>query len=482
MRAGEGTVSKYDLPSFAGPLIFFALVLGLPTGIATAPSIFRDGDTSWQIAAGQWILRNGRIPTADPFSFTAAGHPWVAMEWLAEVIFAAAFKFAGFAGLACLVAASLILVHALLFFFLQKRVSLPALAAILLMLDFVLAPLVLARPLVLAWPLLAGWTILLTKAAETGRPPPLWCNLILVVWTNLHASFPLAILVGGCLGLDALIKTRGTTLRDWAVFAGAGLAAASLNANGFAGLLQPFKTSTLAMLPLIGEWHPSSLHSTPYFFAVLLLGAAALLWTRISVPIGRALLLLVMLAMALAHVRHQSSFIIVAACVLPALSRPKPSAAAIPKWLLAGALPLLAVRALWPLTLPQSEATPRALLAAVPTGLRESPLFNSYIFGGPLIRAGIRPYIDGRAEIYGDEFVANYVNITKGDMRAFDRAVQHYDIRWAAVAKSNRKLITAIEASGDWQRIYSDDVGVIEIRSATQQPSQTMASPGRFTP
>ena len=34
---------------------------------------------------------------------------------------------------------------------------------------------------------------LLLRAAERGRPPPLWSVIILVVWTNLHASFPVAL-------------------------------------------------------------------------------------------------------------------------------------------------------------------------------------------------------------------------------------------------------------------------------------------------
>src|SRR5690348_5807870 len=108
------------------------------------------------------------------------------MEWAAEIIYAAAFRFAGYAGLATIVAAALVGLNAILFFYLQRRISMLLLGSSLLMLDVVLAPFVLARPHVLAWPLLAGWTILLLRAAETGRPPPLWAALILVVWTNVH--------------------------------------------------------------------------------------------------------------------------------------------------------------------------------------------------------------------------------------------------------------------------------------------------------
>lgn len=91
-------------------------------------------------------------------------------------------------------------------------------------------------------------------------------------------------------------------------------------------------------------------------------------------------------------------------------------------------------------------------------------MFNDYSFGGPLILAGIKPYIDGRAEIYGDEFVTDYVNITDGDMSAFNRAVGRYGIRWVMLSKTDKRLIDALESSGGWRRIYSDSVGVIDVR------------------
>ena len=324
-------------------LLFIALVLAFPFGIGTTDWIWRDGDTGWQIAAGEWILNHAAIPTSDPFSFTAAGHPWVAMEWLAEVIFATVYNVAGNAGLATLVAAALISVQAIIFFYFEKRIPTVQLAIALIMLDLVLAPFVLARPHVLSWPLFAGWTVLLLRAAEEGQPPPLWSTLLLVLWTNLHASFPVGLAIAAAIGLDALIAARWVTLREWAVFGAVSLIAVCLNANGIAGLLQPFKTSRLSMLPLINEWHASSPLITPFFFAVLLCGIGVMLWSGKRVPVGRLLLLLLLLALALTHLRHQSMFIIVAVCVVPTLGRTARSSAAVPKWMLLCAVPIVEV-------------------------------------------------------------------------------------------------------------------------------------------
>ena len=59
-------------------------VLLIPAMLGSSATIFNDGDVSWHIATGQWILDNRAIPHADPFSFTWAGQPWVPIEWLAE--------------------------------------------------------------------------------------------------------------------------------------------------------------------------------------------------------------------------------------------------------------------------------------------------------------------------------------------------------------------------------------------------------------
>jgi hypothetical protein len=452
-------------------LLFITLALGVPFGLGTARSIFRDGDVSWQVAAGNWILQHGSIPTADPFSYTAFGHHWVAMEWLAQIVYGSAFTIDGYAGLATIVAASIIALFAILFFHLEKRTSPIVLTIVLLMVAFVIAPFILARPHVLAWPLLAGWTILLLRAAENGTPPPLWTTLLLVVWTNLHASFPLALIIEAAIAFDALVIAKWSTIRPWLVFGVSSIVALMLNANGFAGLRQPFETSSLSMLPFIAEWHASTTNSTPYFFAVLVIGMGALLYSGVRVPIGRLVLVLALLGLAFLHVRHQSFFIIVAACVVAPLARSTPAHYRVSKWLLAGALPMLAFRAAVPLLPPEGPANPRRLIAAIPRDLRSRPVLNEYTFGGPLILAGIRPYIDGRGEIYGDAFVANYLKITDGDMRAFDEAVRRYNIRWTMLSPSQASLIRNMESSGKWRRIYADEIGVIDVRQTPPNAS-----------
>src|SRR5258705_1428834 len=261
-----------------GSLLFVIVALILPFGFAFSPTIFNDGDVSWHVAAGQWILQHRALPTVDPFSFTAAGRPWVAMEWPADILFALAYRAAGLAGLAAVYAAALMPLHVIVFPHLRTRAAPLAIVAALLLMDVALAPFMLVRPHVLVWPLLAGWTALLARASETGRPPPLWAAGLLVVWTNLHGSFPLAALVGAGLAFDALVRARWATLRQWLLFAIVCLGALCLNANGLARLLQPFHIANLEMLPLVQEWQPRTPGRTPLVYTLAPGTLGALLW------------------------------------------------------------------------------------------------------------------------------------------------------------------------------------------------------------
>jgi hypothetical protein len=142
------------------------------------------------------------------------------------------------------------------------------------------------------------------------------------------------------------------------------------------------------------------------------------------------------------------------------------SPAAARLWIAAAAmaaLVILGARAMIPLVPRETLANPRSLIAHVPGELRSQPVLNEYAIGGPLILAGIRPFIDGRADMYGDAFFSDYLKIIDGDMPLFNRVVRKYGIRWTILQADNR-LIPLLDASPEWRRLYSDSVGVIHVR------------------
>src|SRR5260370_8907128 len=66
------------------------------TGVGWVPT---DSDTGWHIRAGEWILKTGRVPATDLFSFTKADQPWFAWEWLSDVLMAGIHRDFGLAGI-----------------------------------------------------------------------------------------------------------------------------------------------------------------------------------------------------------------------------------------------------------------------------------------------------------------------------------------------------------------------------------------------
>ena len=450
-------------------LLFLMFVVLVPVALGAAPKLFGDGDVSWQLAAGQWILAHGRIPQADPFSFTMGGRPWVAFEWLSQVTYASAFAAAGYRGVAAVVMAALVALHWVMFAFLARRASPLAMVAAFVAMDIVLASFLLARPHLLVWPILAVWTALLLDCRDRGRPPPLWLALLMLVWANLHGSFVLGLAIAGAIALDALIAAQWQRrlLLAWLSFGLAALALALLNANGLTGFLHPIRVMGLEHLSFIDEWQPSTPQLTPYFYLVLAgtLGAALVKGARLT--IGETILLLALAIMAFTQVRHQSWLAIVAPLILvPRLS----SAAGAPGDRLAWPLKLglaasaiLLVGLILPARPVESAGNPRALLARVPPELRGRPVLNGYSFGGPLILAGIRPYIDGRSEMYGDAFVTDFFAMVSGDRARLDRAVCRYGIAWTMLTPKTG-LVAVLDASPDWKRVYADHIGVIHVR------------------
>src|SRR5258707_273726 len=156
--------------------------------LLTRSQMLGDVDLYWHIIAGRWMFQHLAIPTADPFSYTMPGAPWIAHEWLAEIVYAAAYSLAGWSAVVGLAAAAFAAALAILARYLLRYIE-PLYALVLTSMAFSLAsPHLLARPHTLVAPLLMYWTVTLLRARESNRAPPLWTALLMVLWANLHGS------------------------------------------------------------------------------------------------------------------------------------------------------------------------------------------------------------------------------------------------------------------------------------------------------
>lgn len=469
--------------------VLLALVAaGLAVLIQFNAKIFNDPDTSWHLAAGQFILAAGNVPTTDPFSWSAAGRPWVAHEWLSEVLMALAFRAAGWNGIAILTGAALAFVFTAIA--LRGAQGLPPQRAVLavVLVAAAIAPTTLARPHTLAYVLLVGWTLLLIDARRRHVAPAPWIALIMLLWVNMHASWVMGGALAAAFALEALIAgpDRLATLRAWALPGLLCLAATLVNPQGLEAWRYPFAVSGMATLHMINEWRPLDPARDPLNVVVMALLLVAMLLRRRQLGALRLVLIGGLMVMAVLHVRHQSVLVLVAGLLLleaqrdhqPVAARWQPAALAALALFMAGAL----VRLVVPLPRPDADGHPASAIAAVPAPLRALPVFNFYDFGGLLILNGIRPYVDGRSDMYGDAHMLEYGRVIDGDAQAFRQLVARGHVGWLLLRPDNR-LLPVAERLG-WRRLHADRFAVVLVRpdlpfrpAAAPAPAPATAAP-----
>jgi hypothetical protein len=454
-------------------LVLWVIPIVVGAAVSFAPPVLGDGDTFWHIAAGRWMIDHGAVPTTDPFSFTFVGRPWVAHEWLSEVALAAAWLAAGWSGVMLLTGAAAGALAALMGGWLLRWLApLSAIAALALGLACV-APGALARPHFLALPLLALWTIGLMDARAKGKAPPLALALVVALWANLHSSFLIAFPIAGAFALEALLDMRAWRLRafgGWAAFLGLSALAALATPHGVEGVAFPIRLLSMKSLNSIAEWAPPDFMKPSTLELAVLAGLLVAFWRGVKLPAVRVLILLGLLHMSLQHVRHEMLLGIVGPLILAeplgrALGRAAPEKASWgmprPQSALGAFLivALIVVRLTTPLVRVDAPTAPVTALAHVPAALRAEPVLNDYDFGGYLIFQGVRPYIDGRTDLY-DAFVADDDQIQAGAQAAMDRAIARYGIRWA-ILRPDRPLVAALARTPGWKRTYADKYAVV---------------------
>src|ERR1700687_1568027 len=86
-----------------------------------AESRLTDPDTWWHVVVGEQVLTTHAWPTADTYSFTAAGTAWMAYEWLGDVLLALAARAGGLWGLLIFQRVIVVIVAGLLYYLAYVR-------------------------------------------------------------------------------------------------------------------------------------------------------------------------------------------------------------------------------------------------------------------------------------------------------------------------------------------------------------------------
>lgn len=465
--------------------VFFNNATGLP--------LLSDPDSHWHVALGNWILTHRTVPTVDTFSFTFAGQPWIAKEWLSQVLMAVAFNLGGWGGVTALAAAALAVTFALLLRLLLR--DLKALPALLITVAAAImtAPHFLARPHILAFPFILWWVAGLVRAVEERRAPEPLLLVAMLLWANMHGGFTLGLVLAGALALDALFGARDAVERRalfmaWARFGIAAVLVACITPYGPESIVVTLRIFGLGdALSVIAEWRSPDFQNQVSQELVLLVALYLALSRGVKLPLIRLLIVIGLVHLFLRYARNAELLATLAPLIIaPVLARQFPALApdaqatglagrlnALARPAGAAALALaVAIGAVFAGVMirlgtiePPSSTMPAAALAfARDNGLTSGRVLNHYNFGGYLIRAGVPTFIDGRGELYGGDFIKSYAHAVnlKGD-ESFETVLDRWHIDWTLLTPEQPANQLLAHLPG-WRRAYADDAAVIYVR------------------
>lgn len=473
-----------------------------------------DIDFWWHYKTGELIATTGIVPHADPFTYSAAGRPWVAHEWLWDLAVYWIYQFGGYALADILSAAIVVSAFAVYYRYLRWVGANEFVAALLTTLTALFAkPSVGVRPRELTFLFLAIFLFCLARH-RVGARSPLWLlPILMLVWVNSHGLFVLGLALLGAYGGVALLEWRLARRPFPRVLVITGVAcvlAACVNPWGPAMLVYPFGYyfgAENVSFSQVTEFASPDFHERFYqLFALMLLALVALPPRRTGDPIAGArvltnagprptgrwdvveLLLVITFAFqALVSVRQVPVAAMVIAPVLvarmrdrhrlfgelrPILPRPRFGLLnlAILAVVLAGAAAYVSgssdLRSRLQLgATPQTADLPVAGVRYIQDHGLPDPVLNYQPWGGYLTFVWYperRVFIDGRVDMYAPKQIDDYsaIFMLKPTWR---QELDDYGFRTVLAQKDSPLVLMLIE-SGSWERVFQGEHEDVLVR------------------
>ena len=485
-------------------LVFVGLVC-LQVAAASLILLNRDGDLPRHIAVGKVMLESGGLVREDFFSHTASGQPFLAYEWLSQLIFATVYEFAGLDAVAVLAAVLIAFSYALVAGFLIRRgvamdlvILTTSLAAVLGMTHWA------ARPHAFSF---AASAILL-RLLEPGPTRRLLMFVpLFAVWANLHPGFLFGLGILGVMMVGDLLEARWSAAEDRLAWWGAArYHGSALGLGGAATLLNPYgiglhlhslgHLGNAEMMRATAEFVSPDFHSPIglVFLAVLLLVLAAVGLRRSRLEAPTLLVFLITVALSLRSWRYIALFGLVtlpllalafvkdwARCVPPALREAGGALAAGDRLARRGAVSLALTGILVWAVLPgegqarqyiatefDADVFPANAVKFARDNRVGGRLYNDYKWGGYLTLAWPeqRVFIDGLADFYGNRIFRDYLHVARLSP-GWREVLDQWNIDTVLVpADSSVAHELAREAA--WRELYRDQIAtLLHRKSAT---------------
>jgi hypothetical protein len=113
----------------------------------------------------------------------------------------------------------------------------------------------------------------------------------------------------------------------------------------------------------------------------------------------------------------------------------------------------------------EAQHFPAAAMEFIRAQQLPQPLYNEYGWGGYLIwklHPDYRVFIDGRADVYGDEFIEEFLATHDGEAH-WQESLNKYGVRTVLI-KPDAALASLLRQSPSWQKVFEDREAIIFVK------------------
>ncbi|MCC6225691.1 MAG: hypothetical protein IT195_04725 [Microthrixaceae bacterium] len=459
----ESSELRRDRPTEAGraptrdwwPVVWFGI------GVVGGAHLLSDNSFLTHLATGRLIL-DGQVPHGDPYTFTAAGRPWVVQSWLFSLVDAGVEKLVGAWFLRLVLGVVMGLLLAAVWRLSRPARSVVGRVAVTAMAATVGLGYWNERPQTVAFLLLAVGLIVVVEQRNSW-----WLFPLFALWVNLHGSWPVGLVVVALVLVRRVIAERRVSVSETTA------GALSLSGCVVGAALSPYGIDLLTFpLRLLGrsdvlryivEWQRPELLDPITLVLVAQVGLAAWVFRR-DRSWGWVPLVVVMVGLVATGRRNLPlASLALVPVVAPAFSRlgslrvgaalpPRMRAVAGMAIVLAAGVGVAAMPNDYDLgpypTTAVDWMESHELVARDDVRVAHPDYVGNYLewrYG-----AEAHAYLDDRAEVLDVELMSSYVEVLlsgKGDWReVLDR--DRIDV---VVWPAGKKLGRALSSAGDWR-------------------------------
>ncbi len=484
---------RYTLPRLRDFLFAVIFLGGLLSGTRMLNT---DSDFGRHLVLGNYILDSHQIPTRDILSETKAGESRPPYEWLAEVLFALAYRLANLDGVVLLSAALIGIAFTLVFADAAHRSGAPVIALVISLWAAEASSLHwVSRPHLFSFLFFAIWLAMLERLRRREGQALWQFPVLMLVWANTHGGFIFGFLAYGAY-LAGWVLELWQRHSDWRAGRGllitgaASLVASIITPGGWGNWIAILNNRSSFILSQTVETMPLNLrliNSWP-FLGLLVLAIILMVLSRKQLARAHALLLAGLAVISFVMARNVPFFVIATAplcttwlagwlCRIDLWAKLEHGFSSIDRSLHGFLWSAAAFAAALGLFFFHFHATQTPIFQWSPSRfpvnaaawLERNPqpgrMFNDFNWGGYLlfrVWPQHKVFIDSQTDFYGEQFVRQYAGLMDA-VPGWDALLAQYHVGWLLLSPSS-PLAAAASRDPAWRVAYQDTTAVILVR------------------